>query len=72
MPGAGGKFAESGNREAIHKLQITRMTTCNATNFELKPGWWVCFAECEFEDISTSERCGRKELNFWVGTRGCS
>lgn len=68
MPGAGGKFAESGNREAIHKLQITRMTTCNTTNFELKPGFAVCFPECEFEEISTSGKCRRKGVNLWVGT----
>lgn len=68
MPGAGGKFAETGNREAIHKLQIGRMTTDNATNFELTPGLWTWSAECEFEEISTSERCWRKGAVVWGGT----
>jgi hypothetical protein len=52
MPGA---EAGKGNLEAIRRLQITTKTTCNATNFELSSGHRINLAECEFEEISTSE-----------------
>lgn len=70
MPGAGRKFTENGNHEAIHKSWITRKTTCNATNFELSSEHDINWLECEFEEICTMRRWWKKVANIKEGCGG--